>query len=71
MDKHTTVSRKLTKNPYLCRCATLYQTPIAMEAVKDIPYGLSNFEQARKQNAYYVDKTMYLPMLEQTANYRG
>ena len=40
-----------------------------MEAVKDIPYGLSNFEQARKQNAYYVDKTMYLPMLEQTANY--
>ena len=40
-----------------------------METVKDIPYGLSNFEQARKQNAYYVDKTMYLPMLEQTANY--
>ena len=40
-----------------------------METVKDIPYGLSNFEQARKQNAYYVDKTMYLPMLEDTANY--
>lgn len=37
-----------------------------MEAdVKRIPYGVSNFVQVVEQNQYYVDKTMYLPLLEQ------
>ena len=40
-----------------------------METVKGIPYGLPDFMQVRKQNAYYVDKTMYLPMLEAESNY--
>ena len=40
-----------------------------MENVKRIPYGITSFEQVRNDNAYYVDKTMYLPMLEETGNY--
>lgn len=34
------------------------------EKVKGIPYGVANFEQLRNENLYYVDKTMYLPLLE-------
>lgn len=40
-----------------------------MEAVKGIPYGMSNFTDVIEQNRYYVDKTMYIPMLEDQANY--
>lgn len=36
-----------------------------MENVKRIPYGVSDFVQVMEQNQYYVDKTMYLPLLEQ------
>lgn len=36
-----------------------------MEAVKRIPYGVSDFVAVVEQNQYYVDKTMYLPLLEQ------
>lgn len=36
-----------------------------MEAIKQIPYGVSNFTEVVEQNLYYVDKTMYLPLLEQ------
>lgn len=36
-----------------------------MENVKRIPYGVSNFVEVMEQNQYYVDKTMYLPMLEE------
>lgn len=36
-----------------------------MEAVKRIPYGISNFVEVVEQNQYYVDKTMYLPLLEE------
>ena len=36
-----------------------------MEDVKRIPYGVSNFVEVMEQNQYYVDKTMYLPLLEQ------
>ncbi|MDR0893082.1 MAG: AAA family ATPase, partial [Mediterranea sp.] len=39
-----------------------------MKQVKGIPYGISNFEQIINDNYYYVDKTMYLPQLERTAN---
>lgn len=35
------------------------------ENVKRIPYGVSNFVEVVEQNQYYVDKTMYLPLLEQ------
>ena len=35
-----------------------------MTQVKKIPYGLARFEQVRSENAYYVDKTSYLPLLE-------
>lgn len=35
-----------------------------MEDVKRVPYGVSNFVEVVEQNQYYVDKTMYLPMLE-------
>ena len=40
-----------------------------MEAIKGMPYGMSNFTDVRKQNCYYVDKTMYLPLLEEQAHY--
>lgn len=39
------------------------------EKVKGIPYGVANFEQLRRENSYYVDKTMYLPLLEDMGNY--
>ena len=32
--------------------------------VKHLPYGINNFEAVIEQNQYYVDKTMYLPLLE-------
>ena len=40
-----------------------------MDKVKGIPYGVASFEQLRKENAYYVDKTMYLPIAEEMNNY--
>ena len=40
-----------------------------MAQVKGIPYGVSRFEQVRSENLYYVDKTSYLPALEDTRNY--
>ena len=36
-----------------------------MAQIMDIPYGVASFEQLRRENRYYVDKTMYLPMLEE------
>ena len=40
-----------------------------MEDVKRIPYGVSNFMDIIGQNQYYVDKTMYLPLLEDQPSY--
>ena len=40
-----------------------------MNAVKGIPYGVARFEEVREKNRYYVDKTMYLPLLEDTGDY--
>ena len=40
-----------------------------MNAVKGIPYGVARFEEVRNENFYYVDKTMYLPLLEDTGKY--
>ena len=36
-----------------------------MEEAKRIPYGVSNFVEVVEQTQYYVDKTMYLPLLEE------
>ena len=35
-----------------------------METIKQIPYGVADFETVMNQNLYYVDKTMYLAELE-------
>ena len=35
-----------------------------METIKQIPYGVADFESVINQNMYYVDKTMYLAELE-------
>ena len=50
-------------------------TPIAikknkefMEKAKRIPYGVSDFVDIIERNQYYVDKTMYLPMIEDEAD---
>ena len=45
------------------------QSEKVMGTIKGIPYGMSNFEDVITQNRYYVDKTMYIPMLEDQANY--
>ncbi len=39
------------------------------QEIKQLPYGLSDFKSVRLQNLYYVDKTMYLPLLEKKAHY--
>lgn len=36
-----------------------------MKEIKQVPYGVSDFVTVREQNLYYVDKTMYLSLLEQ------
>lgn len=36
-----------------------------MSHYKQVPYGVADFERVIKQNFYYVDKTMYLPLLEE------
>jgi len=37
--------------------------------IKQIPYGLANYELLVRQNCYYVDKTMYLNSIENVGNY--
>ncbi len=37
--------------------------------IKRVPYGISDFYRVRRDNMYYVDKTMYLPLLEEEASY--
>ena len=37
--------------------------------IKQVPYGISDFNRLRRDNLYYVDKTMYLPLLENEASY--
>lgn len=39
-----------------------------MENVKRVPYGVSDFVKVVERNQYYVDKTMYLPLLEDEAD---
>ena len=40
-----------------------------MTQIKNIPYGVARFEEVRNENLYYVDKTPYLPLLEDTGKY--
>ena len=40
-----------------------------MPIAKRVPYGVSNFKKIIKFNQYYVDKTMYIPMLEDQPDY--
>jgi len=40
-----------------------------MAEVKGIPYGIAQFADVRKGNYYYVDKTKYLHLMEETSNY--
>ena len=39
------------------------------QQIKQVPYGVSNFETVARQHMYYVDKTTYLPLLERQPNY--
>ena len=36
---------------------------------KGIPYGISDFSRLIDQNYYYVDKTHFIPQIEEIANY--
>ncbi|WP_291591803.1 ATP-binding protein [Bacteroides sp.] len=40
-----------------------------MNKVKGIPYGISDFNRMRNENFYFVDKTMYLPLIEKMPSY--
>lgn len=40
-----------------------------MNNIKDIPYGISDFNRIRNDNFYFVDKTMYLPLIEKMPSY--
>ena len=40
-----------------------------MAPVKLLPYGISDFKQLRDEGKYFVDKTMYLPVMEVTDNF--
>ena len=35
-----------------------------MIEAKRVPYGVSDFLRVIRENQYYVDKTMYIPLLE-------
>jgi len=37
--------------------------------MKKIPYGISNFKQLRESNSLYIDKTRFIELLEQQADY--
>lgn len=36
--------------------------------MKRVPYGIADFEAVREQDMYYVDKTMFIPVLENQPN---
>jgi len=38
-------------------------------AIKKIPYGVTDYEALRTDNAYYVDKTAYLSKIEKAGKY--
>ena len=38
-------------------------------AYKALPYGISNFRRIREENYYFVDKSSYIPVLEDAASF--
>ena len=38
-------------------------------AYKSLPYGISNFRRIREENYYFVDKSSYIPVLEDAASF--
>ncbi len=40
-----------------------------MKKIKRLPYGLTDIERIQTENYYYVDKTRFIPVLEETMNY--
>ncbi len=40
-----------------------------MQPVKRIPYGIADYRRMRRENAYYVDKTRFIPLIEASPNY--
>ena len=42
---------------------------MTMEKIKYLPYGISDFRQVRKEGKYFVDKTKYIPVMEETDNF--
>lgn len=40
-----------------------------MDKVKDLPYGISDFRRIIRDNYYYVDKSMYIALAEDTSSY--
>ena len=40
-----------------------------MEQMKRLPYGISDFRQVMREGLYYVDKTMFLPVMEETDHF--
>ena len=37
--------------------------------MKSIPYGLSDFKRVLEEDYYYVDKTKYIPLIEEYGNF--
>jgi hypothetical protein len=37
--------------------------------MKKIPYGIADFKVIQDENYYYVDKTMFIPLLEETGKF--
>ena len=42
---------------------------IETQTTRPLPYGISDFKQLRRENKYYVDKTMFLPRMEDVGNF--
>jgi len=40
-----------------------------MATIKRLPYGISDFKQLRRDGFYFVDKTKYIPVMEDTDNF--
>ncbi len=40
-----------------------------MASIKRLPYGISDFKQLRRDGFYFVDKTKYIPVMEDTDNF--
>ena len=46
---------------------TINTHDMELNGTKELPYGIQDFVTIAEQNIYYVDKTMYIPKLEDQA----